>query len=147
MEEVALRDQHQPVTGARELAERLGDPVEQLDGVTHQLLAHRDDALDGGAVDAVPRQRQGRLDHREGEALDPVAEDGEVAPLGGHQRRVDRLRVDPGLEQGDVALLGDVEVALAVPEGVVRVHADELDGHEASLGDRGGGPAAPPHGR
>jgi hypothetical protein len=132
VEQVALGDQHQAAVPA-EHVERLGHAVEQLDRVRQELLAEGEDALDPLPVDLVGAQGERRLDHGEGEALHPVAEQGEVAALRVEERRRDGLGVDPGVEDLHEALLRDVEVPFRMPEGVVPVHPDHVDGHGTSV--------------
>ena len=139
VEEVALGDQDEPVA-LRQHVERLGHPVEQLDRVGQQLLAQGDDHLHVRAVDAVLGDREGGLDHRQREALDPVAEQGQVAPLGLEQCGGDAVGVHPRRQQLAVALLGQVVVPLAVPEGVVPVDAHHVDRHGFQCNDVRGRP-------
>ncbi len=82
MHEVALADEGQ-VVARRQRGERFGHAIQQFDRVRHHLLAPLDQLADLASTHAAVGHLDGRLDHREGEALHAVAEVGQVAPLGG----------------------------------------------------------------
>ena len=88
VEQVALGDQHQPMAVA-EVFDRFGDAVQKLDRVPQHRLAGLDHRLDVAGLDPPVGDLDRRLDHRQDEALDAVAEQAEVAPLGVEQPAVD----------------------------------------------------------
>ena len=87
VEQVALGDQHQPVVAAPSTSSVSATPSSSSTGCASSSLPRERISLDAGAVDAVLREREGGLDHREREALHAVAEQGQVAPLGLEQGR------------------------------------------------------------
>ena len=132
---VALGDHGQMVFA--QCRERVLHAVEQLDGVLGHLLGPVDQALNAGGVDAVPGDRQRRLDHRQRGALHAVAEPCDVRVLDlGERSACGGLRfVEVREERGHdlaVQVVARHEVVFAVPQGVVGVEADPTDHHRWS---------------
>ncbi len=103
------------------LPQRLLHTIQELGRLGQHLLAPAEDHPQVGGGDAPIRDLDGGLDHREGEGLDPIAVNAEVAHLDLGQVGVDvRLRnvATQKLAKGG---LGELEACFVVPQRVVAV--------------------------
>ncbi len=91
-------------------------------------LAQFDQAMDVGRVDPTGADRDGGFHHRQRHALGAVAEQREVALLGGQHRVVHALvgKVDIAPDDLREELIRLAVIAFAVPQRVVAVETDQL---------------------
>ena len=123
VEEIALGDEDQAV-GAGERFEGLAHMRQRLHRMGEQVAPGAENFADRLAVDPSAGHLEGGLDHRQGEALDAVAVETEVAALGGEQPRRNVAGLAVLAEDRRETLLRHPVEALVLPERIVGIEAD-----------------------
>ena len=133
VDEVAFGDQDQPTSGT-DLGQHFGDVVEQPHRLLQLAANHLDHLGDDRRRNPPTADRDRGLDHRQAERLHAVSERGQVLALGRGERglHVDALRGERR-DQLDEPLLVGAEPVFAVPQGVVGVEPDHVEGAHSRL--------------
>jgi len=131
VDQVAFRDEDQAVIGGNGF-DGFWHAVEQSHLFGQHLMGEPEQLTDHGRRHRGPGRRDGTLDHRQHERLDPVARDREVGDLGRPQRvaQVDTVW-HMRRHQFDEPVLHVDERVLAVPQRVVGIEGDDVEGGAA----------------
>ncbi len=134
IEEIALGDDHQAIA-ARQRLQRFAHPRQRLDRMRKKIASALEDRLDGRTIDTPFRDLDGGFDHRQREALHPVAIDGEVAALGFEQALLGHIGADELGEDQRELLLRQLVEGLMPPERIIRIKSDGGDGGKGMRSD------------
>ncbi len=123
VEQVALGDQHEQIMPGQRLQ---GFPHvrQRLDRMGQQVPPDVEDLGDNSRGHRALGNLDGRLDHRQGEALDAETVMGEIAPLGGKQALRDPLAFGVICKKFGEMPLGQLVEVLVLPKGIVGIEAD-----------------------
>ena len=127
LDHVTLGDQQEAIAPRQCFQNRL-DTFHLLPWVGQEVVEHIDDLADIVTGDAASRELEGRLDQRQDEAFDPVAEHAEIALFHAEQGLVDVAR-QRTVAADDLAhpALHAVEAVFVAPERIVGIEADRRE--------------------
>ena len=132
VEEVALGDEDDAVAPGQRV-QRLARVGKCFHRIGQHLAAEAEDLRDHRGGDFALRHLHRRLDHREGEALDAIAIETEVAALRLQQAGGEHVMLAMAREQLGEALLRHPEEGLVLPQRVIGIEADGADGRSAAM--------------